>query len=150
MNFIFHYYLSSLSFKLPSSFWWKKEGCNVISVEIIIREMKGGRGEKEKKRKKRKRDLYRHRERKRVWSDRRKIRTIPLNSLQNIIILSLVDSFFIAHFSSGQTIVSFFFSFFLRAISFYEIGKKIVKSCTNNYFPLKFFSLFYRRYFIEE
>lgn len=46
MNFIFHYYLLSFTFKLPSSFWRKKEG--VISVEIIIREMKeGGKKERE-------------------------------------------------------------------------------------------------------
>lgn len=105
MNFIFHYYLLSFTFKLPSSFWRKKEG--VISVEIIIREMKEG-GKKERE--------ISASPSQRVW--RKKIRTIPLNSSWNIIILSSVD--FLFYFSSEQTIV--FFSFF------YE------QSCTNNYY----------------
>lgn len=95
MNFIFHYYFLSFTFKLPSSFWRKKEG--VISVEIIIREMKEG-GKKE-------REISASPSQRR-W--RKKIRTIPLNSSWNIIILSSVD--FLFYFSSEQTIVFFFFT----------------------------------------
>lgn len=117
----------------------------MISVEIIIREMK--EGEKEGEKKKKERSLSSQRE----SSDRKKIRTIPLNSLQNIIILSLVDSFFYRSFFIRTNDRFFFSFFFLREHSLFTRLGEDVKSCTNNYLSLKFFAnftLFRPLYFI--
>lgn len=114
MNFNFHYYLLSFTFKLPSSFWRKKEG--------VQRDFSGNNNSRNEGGGKKEREISASPSQ-RVW--RKKIRTIPLNSSWNIIILSSVN--FLFYFSSEQTIVFFFF--------FYE------QSCTNNYYIISTFCL---------